>query len=132
MSINKVILSGNLAHDPEVRYTQAGKAVATFSLAVNDGWGENKKSYFHKVVVWGKIAETVGNNLHKGSKVGVTGKLTSRSYDGKDGQKRYVTEVVADMYDGIEFLDRKPQGEQNAPQAQDMGGEPVSEEIIPF
>ena len=126
MSINKVVLTGNLANDPQVRYTQAGKAVATFSLAVNDGWGENKKSYFHNVVVWGKIAETVGNNLHKGSKVGVTGKLTSRSYDGNDGKKHYVTEVVADMYDGIEFLDSKKQG---APQAQE---EPAESVEIPF
>ncbi len=126
MSINKVVLTGNLANDPQVRYTQAGKAVATFSLAVNDGWGENKKSYFHNVVVWGKIAETVGNNLHKGSKVGVTGKLTSRSYDGNDGKKHYVTEVVADMYDGIEFLDIKKQG---APQAQE---EPAESVEIPF
>ncbi len=110
MSINKVILTGNLTRDPEVKYTQSGKAVAMFSIAVNDGFGDNQKTYYPNVVVWGKTAETVGNNLAKGSKVGVVGKLTTRTYDNKDGQKVYVTEIVADMYGGIEFLGSKKQG----------------------
>ena len=109
MSINKVILSGNLTRDPDVKYTQSGTAVATFSIAVNDGYGDNQKTYYPNIVVWGKTAETVGNNLTKGSKVGVVGKLTSRSYE-SNGQKKYITEVVADMYNGIEFLGSKKQG----------------------
>jgi single-strand DNA-binding protein len=109
MSINKVILSGNLTRDPDVKYTQSGTAVATFSIAVNDGYGDNQKTYYPNIVVWGKTAETVGKNLTKGSKVGVVGKLTSRSYE-SNGQKKYITEVVADTYCGVEFLGSKKQG----------------------
>jgi single-strand DNA-binding protein len=112
MSINKVILSGNLTRDPDVKYTQSGTAVATFSIAVNDGYGDNQKTYYPNIVVWGKTAETVGKNLTKGSKVGVVGKLTSRSYE-SNGQKKYITEVVADMYGGIEFLGSKKQSQSN-------------------
>ena len=122
MSINKVILTGNLTKNPEVKYTQSGKAVAMFSIAVNDGFGDNQKTYYPNIVVWGKTAETVGNNLAKGSKVGVVGKLTTRSYDNSAGQKVYVTEVVADMYGGIEFLGSKKQSQSN----------PIEDEEIPF
>ena len=113
MSINKIVLTGNLTKNPEVKYTQSGKAVAMFSIAVNDGFGDNQKTYYPNIVVWGKTAETVGNNLVKGSKVGVVGKLTTRSYDNSAGQKVYVTEVVADMYGGIEFLGSKKQSQSN-------------------
>ena len=122
MSINKVVLTGNLTKDPDVKYTQSGKAVAMFSIAVNDGFGDNQKTYYPNIVVWGKTAETVGNNLAKGSKVGVVGKLTTRSYDNSAGQKVYVTEVVADMYGGIEFLGSKKQSQSN----------PMEDEEVPF
>jgi single-strand DNA-binding protein len=122
MSINKIVLTGNLTKDPDVKYTQSGKAVAMFSIAVNDGFGDNQKTYYPNIVVWGKTAETVGNNLVKGSKVGVVGKLTTRSYDNSAGQKVYVTEVVADMYGGIEFLGSKKQSQSN----------PMEDEEIPF
>jgi single-strand DNA-binding protein len=122
MSINKIVLTGNLTKNPEVKYTQSGKAVAMFSIAVNDGFGDNQKTYYPNIVVWGKTAETVGNNLVKGSKVGVVGKLTTRSYDNSAGQKVYVTEVVADMYGGIEFLGSKKQSQSN----------PIEDEEIPF
>ena len=108
--MNKVHLIGRLTRDPEVRYTQSGKAVCTFSIAVNDGYGENKKAYFFPVVVWNKSAEACGNSLHKGSKVAVTGKLTSRQYDNKEGKKVTVFEIVADAFEGVEFLDGKKQG----------------------
>lgn len=120
--MNKVHLVGNLTRDPEIRYTQSGKAVARFTLAIDDGYGENKRTDFPTVTVWGKSAEAVGNSLHKGSKVGVNGKITTGSYE-KNGQKVYTTEVTADMYDGVEFLDKK----QGAPQAKE---EPAEE--IPF
>jgi single-strand DNA-binding protein len=122
MSINKIVLTGNLTKNPEVKYTQSGKAVAMFSIAVNDGFGDNQKTYYPNIVVWGKTAETVGNNLGKGSKVGVVGKLTTRSYDNSAGQKVYVTEVVADMYGGVEFLSSKKQGQSN----------PIDDEVVPF
>jgi single-strand DNA-binding protein len=110
--MNKVILTGNLTNNPQVRFTQSGTAVATFSIAVNDGYGDNQKTYYPNIVVWGKTAETVGKNLTKGSKVGVVGKLTSRSYE-SNGQKKYITEIVADMYGGIEFLGSKKESQSN-------------------
>ena len=110
--MNKVHLIGNITRDPEVRYTQSGKAVARFTLAINEGYGENKRADFPTIIVWGKTAETIGNNLHKGSKVAVNGKITTSSYE-KNGQKVYTTEVTADMYDGVEFLDKKQGGTQS-------------------
>ena len=109
--MNKVHLIGNITRDPELRYTQSGKAVARFTLAINQGYGENKRTDFPTIIVWGKTAETIGNNLHKGSKVAVNGKITTSSYE-KNGQKVYTTEVTADMYDGVEFLDNKQGGSQ--------------------
>jgi single-strand DNA-binding protein len=108
--MNKVFEIGRLTRDPEVRYTQSGKAVCTFTLAVDDGYGEHKKAYFFPVVVWNKAAEACGNSLHKGSKVAVTGKLTSRQYENNEGKKVTVFEIVADAFDGVEFLDGKKQG----------------------
>lgn len=110
--MNIVALTGRLTADPTIKYTQSGKAVCAFDIAVDDGFGENKNTYFHRIVVWGKPAESCGNNLIKGSKVNVKGKLTSRSYE-SNGQKRYVTEVVADAYGGVEFLDKKQGGSQS-------------------
>ena len=107
--MNKCHLIGNLTADPQIRYTQSGKAVARFTLAIDDGYGENKRTDYPVVIVWGKSAEAVGNSLHKGSKVGVNGKITTSSYE-KNGQKVYTTEVTADMYGGVEFLDKKQSG----------------------
>jgi single-strand DNA-binding protein len=123
--LNKVIIIGRLTKDVELKYTQSGKAVAQFSIAVDDGYGDNKRTYYPNIVVWGKSAETCGNCIAKGSKVAVSGKLTTRSYDGKDGKKVYVTEVVADMYDGVQFLDSKKQGGQTQE-------EPAEEIQVPF
>lgn len=103
--MNKVILVGRLTRDPEVRYTQSGKVVAAFTLAVNSGYGDNQKADFVPIVVWGKVAEVCGNNLGKGSKVLVEGRLQVRNYDGSEGGKRYVTEVVAKS---VEFLEKRP------------------------
>lgn len=111
--MNKIFEIGRLTRDPEVRYTQSGKAVCTFSIAVDDGYGENKKAYFFPVVVWNKAAEACGNSLHKGSKVAVTGKLTSRQYENNDGKKVTVFEIVADAFGGVEFLDKKQGGSQS-------------------
>lgn len=101
--MNKVILVGRLTRDPEVRYTQTGKAVASFSVAVDNGFGENKRADFIPIVVWDKLAEVCGNNLTKGRRVLVEGRLQIREYE-KDGQKRRSAEVVAQ---NIEFLDTK-------------------------
>jgi len=106
--MNKVILVGRLTKDPEVRYTQTGKVVATFTLAVDRFTGQGQKEAdFIPVVVWGKVAEVCGNNLTKGQKVLVDGRLQVRSYEDKQGQRRWVTEVIGQT---VEFLEwRSPQ-----------------------
>ena len=97
--MNKVNLIGGLTRDPEVKNTTTGKAVATFTLAANRRFKNKdgqKETDFIPIVVWGKQAEFVGQYLSKGSQIGLSGRLQVRSYDGQDGQRRYVTEVVAD------------------------------------
>lgn len=118
---------GNLARDPEIRYTAAGKAVASFSIAVNEGYGENQKATFIPIVAWDKLAEICGNNLSKGRKILVEGRMQVRNYEGKDGIKRYVTEIVAQ---NIEFMDGKKQPNNNDPTG--MGTEVYPEEEVPF
>lgn len=108
--MNKVILIGRLTKDPEVKYTQTGKVVATFTLAVDRNYGENKQTDFIPIVVWGKIAEIVGNNLSKGRKISVDGRIQTRSYEDKQGQKRWVTEVIGQL---VEFLDSKESNNAN-------------------
>ena len=101
---NRIFISGNVARDIELRMTAGkGTPVATTSIAVNDGYGENKKTYFVNIVVWGKQAEFFANNVLKGQKVWVNGKLVIRDYEAKDGTKKYITEVVVDMFDGVEW-----------------------------
>jgi single-strand DNA-binding protein len=105
-SVNKVILVGNLGKDPEVRFTPSGRAVAKFPLATTDSWvdqesGRQERTEWHNVVVWGKQAESCGQYLAKGRQVYIEGSIRSRSYDDKDGNKRYITEVVAQR---VQFL----------------------------
>jgi single-strand DNA-binding protein len=102
-SLNKVMLIGNLGKDPEVRYTSAGVPVATFSMATSDSWKDQEgnlqeKTEWHNIVAWRKLAEICGEWLKKGKKVYIEGRIQTRSYDDKNtGQKRYITEVVADQ-----------------------------------
>ena len=113
--MNKVILVGRLAQDPEVKYTQSGKAVSTFSLAVCRRLGQGQEATdFIPIVSWEKLAEICGNNLNKGRRILVEGRLQIRSYEAQDGQKRRVAEVIAQ---NIEFLDSKQQGQQRGEQA---------------
>jgi single-strand DNA-binding protein len=102
MSVNKVILVGNLGKDPELRYTPSGAAVATFSLATTERYKDRdgnrqEKTEWHNVVVWRQLAEICGKFLHKGKQVYIEGKIQTRSYDDRDGNKRYITEIVADQ-----------------------------------
>ena len=99
--MNTVQILGNLTRDPEVRYTQSGKAVATFNVAASNTFtssdGETKEqTAFINCVAWGALGESVGN-LRKGNRAFVEGRLQTRSYETADGQKRYVTEVVANF-----------------------------------
>jgi single-strand DNA-binding protein len=98
--VNSIHILGNLGKDPEIRYSSGGTAVANFSVAVGekkkvDGEWQDHTEWFN-VVLFGKTAETAGEWLKKGSGVYVSGRLQTRSYDGKDGEKRYITEVVGD------------------------------------
>ncbi|HEV7731905.1 MAG TPA: single-stranded DNA-binding protein [Candidatus Binatia bacterium] len=106
MSLNRVMLIGNLGKDPEVRFTPGGQAVARFSLATsevfNDREGQRQeRTEWHNIVVWGKQAETCGQYLAKGRQVYLEGSIRSRQYDDKDGNKRYITEVIAQR---VQFL----------------------------
>lgn len=105
--MNKVVLIGRLTRDPELRYTGNNTPVASFTLAVNRTFANQageRETDFLNIVVWRKQAENVKNYLSQGSQVAVEGRIQTRSYDGQDGQKRYVTEIVAD---NVEFLGSK-------------------------
>ncbi|SFA42627.1 single-strand binding protein [Parageobacillus thermantarcticus] len=122
--INRVILVGRLTRDPELRYTPSGVAVATFTLAVNRPFtnqqGEREADFIN-CVVWRRQAENVANFLKKGSLAGVDGRLQTRSYEGQDGRRVYVTEVVADS---VQFLEPKSSTEQRGMTAGGYYGEP--------
>ena len=102
-TVNKVILIGNLGSDPEVKTTPSGVQVANFSLATSESWtdkasGEKKeKAEWHRLVLWRRLAEIAGQYLKKGAKIYIEGKLETRSWEDKEGQKRYTTEVVVDQ-----------------------------------
>lgn len=130
--MNKVILTGRLTKDVDVKYTQNGKCVALFSMAVN---GFKKEDvYFFNIVAWNKTAELCGNYLTKGSKVLIEGQLTTRSYEDNSGSKKTVTEIIAS---NVEFLESKKQNEQQAtmqqvPQHYNTFGAVQQNEEIPF
>lgn len=105
--MNKIILMGRLTKEPDVRYTQTGKVVTSLTLAVDrqfKGQDGEKETDFISVVIWGKAAEMVGNSCQKGHRLLVDGRLQIRSYEAKDGTKRWAAEVVANS---VEFIERK-------------------------
>lgn len=125
--MNKIILIGRLVRDPELSYTQGGKAVCKFTLAVDRPYnGESKEADFINIIVWNKAGENAAKYLAKGRQTAVEGRLQIRSYDGKDGQKRYVTEVIADR---VEFI-----GSTSAKHEDETFGEEVDfdEGDVPF
>jgi single-strand DNA-binding protein len=104
--INKVILVGNLGKDPELRHTPQGQAVCNFSIATSESWTDKggqkqERTEWHRIVVWGKLGELCAKYLTKGRQAYIEGKLQTRAWDDKDGQKRYTTEVVATT---VQFL----------------------------
>jgi single-strand DNA-binding protein len=123
LMMNKVILIGRLTRDPELRYTTTGKAVANFGLAVDRQFknanGEREADFIN-IVVWGKIAEVCANNLGKGRLVAIDGRLQIRNYEDNNGNKRYVSEVVANE---VRFLDwpKDHQGQGSRPQQGSAG-----------
>ena len=146
-SVNKVILVGNLGKDPEIRRTQDGRPIANLSVATSETWrdkatGERKeKTEWHRVVLWGKTAESLNEYLTKGKQIYVEGRLQTRQWDDKDGNKRYTTEIRADR---VTLLGGGGGGARSgAPRGggDDMGGhapgpdagpEPLTDDDIPF
>ena len=123
MSLNKVMIIGNLGRDPEMRYTPSGQAVTQFTVAVNrnykDPQGEWKEeTEWFRVVAWAALAERTAEYLRKGRKVYVEGRLQTRQWEGQDGQKRYTTELIANT---VTTLDPRPRDEGG----DFPGGEPV-------
>ena len=106
MSVNKAILIGRLGKDPELRYTSGGKAVTSFSLATSERWasadGQKQESTtWHNIVAWGKQAEVMKEYLSKGKEVYIEGRISNRSYDDKEGNKKYISEVVVQNFQFI-------------------------------
>ena len=93
--INKAILMGRLTRDPELRHTGSGTAVCSFSIAIDNGYGENRQTDFINCVAWNKTAEFVEKYFTKGSMIIVVGRIQTRTWEGQDGKKNYATEVVA-------------------------------------
>lgn len=117
--VNKVILVGNLGNDPEIRYMPNGGAVANITLATSESWrdkqtGENKEiTEWHRVVIFGKLAEIAGEYLKKGSQIYIEGQLKTRKWQAQDGTEKYTTEVVVNVGGTLQMLGGKQQGAGN-------------------
>jgi len=143
--VNKVILIGNLGRDPELRYTQNGQAVANFTLATTENWtdksGERvERTEWHRIVVWGRTGEMCAQYLSKGRTVYVEGRIQTREWEDKEGQKRKTTEINAQT---VQFLggprDGSARSSAEAPQSEEApsvpsegGGAPPTGDDIPF
>ena len=146
-SVNKVILVGNLGRDAELRYTPGGAAVATLNLATTEVWNDKggqrqEKTEWHRIVLWGKQAESLQEYLTKGKQIYVEGRLQTRQWDDKDGNKRYTTEIKADrvtLLGGGGGGGRGASMDRGAAGAPQGGGghdeppmEPITDDDIPF
>ena len=139
-SVNKAILIGNLGKDPDLRFTPSGAAVCTFSIATTEKWRDKQtnelkeSTNWHNIVLWGKQAETAKQYLQKGSPVYIEGRIQTRSYDDKDGNKKWITEIVGQR---LQFLGRRTseavEGE-SAPPPEADAAPPMAEEDddLPF
>ena len=123
--INKVILVGNLGAKPEIKYASNGNAISNLSLATSESWTDKstgqkqERTEWHRVSLFGKVAEIAGQYLDKGSKVYVEGKLQTRKWQDQSGQDRYTTEVVISGFSGtLQMLDRRDDMNSNAPSQQ--------------
>lgn len=138
-SENLAILMGNLGADPELRYTQNNTAVANIRLATNEAYrtadGDiQETTEWHRLVLWGKLAETASRYLKKGSRVYVSGKLQTRSWEDKDGTKHYTTEINVGK---LKFVDRVQKdgdggGKPAGPDSKDAAGAPEDDDDLPF
>lgn len=138
--MNSVVLIGRLARDPELRFTASGKAVATFSIAVNRPFSKTNEADFFNVVAWGKVAENCANYLSKGRLVGVEGRLQSRSYETQNGDKRYITEIVANQVEFLEWGNKENKNDIKVDNIDDFGSsdidlddfQAIDEDEVPF
>jgi single-strand DNA-binding protein len=140
-SVNKAILVGRLGKDPEVKYTQGGTPVAKFTLATNEVWkdqnGEKQeRTEWHNIVAWTRLAEICGQYLTKGSRVYVEGRIQTRSWEDKEGNKRYITEIRADNLVMLSGKSEEARSEKSAAAAASSDGSSADPEItdddIPF
>ena len=137
-SVNKVMLLGYLGKDPEVRFTQGGKAVANFSLATDESYknsdGEKvKRTEWHNIVVWGASVENfVQKYLHKGDLIYVEGKLQTRSWQDKEGNKKYTTEINVTDIKGIQTGNAEAKPATAKPAAKAAAAAAIADEDIPF
>src|SRR3954447_15495703 len=144
-SVNKVILVGNLGRDAELRYTPGGAAVSTINMATTEVWNDKagqrqEKTEWHRVVLWGKSAESLAEYLTKGKQIYVEGRLQTRQWDDKDGNKRYTTEIRSDRIVLLSgsggggrggSMDRGGDSMAGAAPAPDSS-EPLTDDDIPF
>ena len=141
-SVNKVILIGHLGADPEIRYTPSGAPVANFRIATSETWNDRdgqrqERTEWHRIVAWGKLAELCGEYLSKGRQVYIEGRIQTRQWEDRDGNKRYTTEIQARE---ITFLGgrgdggggRRTQGAAASSQAYDDGPPPIDDDDVPF
>lgn len=131
--VNKVTLIGNLGRDPEVRFTPSGRAVANFTLATSEKWSDadgNRKEHteWHNIVVWGKQAETCGQYLSKGRQVYIEGTIRKREYDDKEGNRRFVTEIIAR---DVRFLGGGGGGGRQSAGSSESFNAPMGEDAAP-
>ena len=134
--VNRVILIGRLGRDPELKFTPAGKAVTNFTMATSENWKDDsgerqERTEWHRIVIWGKLAEVAAKYLTKGKQVYIEGRLQTREWTDKDGQKRYTTEIVAN---NMTLLDGKGEGGGNNPEKPESSGglSPDDLDQIPF
>lgn len=136
--MNSVILIGRLTRDPELRFTSAGRAVTTFSIAVDRpfiGKDGQKQTDFFNIVVWGKSAENCANYLVKGRLVAIKGALQNRTYETQQGEKRYITEIVAENVQFLEYGDKKESSNNSTfePSGLDTDGfRALDDDDVPF
>ena len=124
--MNKVILSGNLTRDPELKYTHSGKAYVRNAIAVKRPFSKDKEVDFFNIVIWDKLAEICAKYLSKGSKVLVEGRLQNSKYKDKDGNERTATDIIVE---GVDFADGN---RKSAAPTDDFEGEPVDPDDMPF
>ncbi len=138
MSVNKVILIGRLGADPEIRYTADGQPVATFRIATSERWTDKngqrqERTEWHRIVAFGRLAEICGEYLSKGRQVYIEGRLQTRSYEDRDGVKRYITEIVAQNMQMLGRRDEIGSPPPSAPSSEpDFMDEPPPDEDLPF